>query len=112
MRPVRRPQLEGRKADDEPREFAHALREQTKFLATRAIAEEHSLREHFEQLSSVLSVRESIRTQRRMEWLTVVALLVAMGSLWIALPPFEEWRVRMERHLRWLDTLKSAQSGQ
>lgn len=73
--------------DEEQREFAKVLCEQTHFLATRVIAEENSTREHFEQLASILSVRESIKAQRRMEWLTVIALVVATGSLIVALNP-------------------------
>ncbi|WP_422625420.1 hypothetical protein [Rhodoferax sp.] len=40
--------------DEEQREFAKVLCEQTHFLATRVIAEENSTREHFEQLASKL----------------------------------------------------------
>ena len=85
--------------DEEQREIAKVLCEQTHFLATRVIAEEHSTREHFEQLSSILSVRESIKAQRRMEWLTVVALVVATGSLIVALNPTKDWPSQIRSYL-------------
>ena len=53
-------------------------------LAKNVLAEEHALREHLEQLSNILSVRESVTAQRRMEWLTVAALIVAFMSLIVA----------------------------
>lgn len=75
----------------ESMEIAKFLCYQTHFLAARVISEEHSTREHFEQLSSILSVRESIKAQRRIEVLTVVALVVAIGSLIVALNPAGDW---------------------
>lgn len=77
--------------EEEQREIARALQEWTNWLSTRVIAEEHSAREHFAQLASILSVRESVRAQRRMEWLTVAALVVATGSLVVALPSIKDW---------------------
>ncbi|MEA3591891.1 hypothetical protein OIN95_14510, partial [Staphylococcus aureus] len=56
-------------------------------MANRLTEEEVSIREHFEQVSAVLSVRESIKAQRRMEWLTVLALVVAFASLMVAFLP-------------------------
>jgi hypothetical protein len=85
--------------DEEQREFAKVLCEQTHFLATRVIAEENSTREHFEQLASILSVRESIKAQRRMEWLTVIALVVATGSLIVALSPTNDWPIQIRSYL-------------
>ncbi len=85
--------------DEEQRDFAEVLCEQTNFLATRVITEEHSTREHFEQLSSILSVRESIKAQRRMEWLTIVALAVAIGSLIVALNPTVDWSSQIRSYL-------------
>ena len=76
---------------DAPREFGIVLHEQTRFLAAEVISEERSMREHFEQLSTVLSVRESVRAQKRMEWLTVVALIVAAASFFVDLPPIKDW---------------------
>lgn len=81
----------GFRQGDARREFGTVLREQTQFLAEKVISEESSMREHFEQLSTVLSVRESVRAQKRMEWLTVFALVVAAASLFVALPPIKDW---------------------
>ena len=51
--------------------------------------DEASLRTHFEQLTTILSVQENIRLQRRTLLLTFIALAVAFGSLLIAIygPP-------------------------
>lgn len=68
------------------RDFAEELRSILHHTASTLIEDESSTREHFEQLSSVLSVRESIGAQRRMELLTVAALLVAGLSLAAAWP--------------------------
>lgn len=81
----------GWRKDDEPREFGSILCNQTAFFAGQIINEERSIREHFEQLSTVLSVRESVRAQKRMEWLTIVAVAIATASLLVALPPSKDW---------------------
>lgn len=77
--------------EEDQREIAKTLQEWTNWQSARVIAEEHSAREHFEQLASILSVRESVRAQRRMEWLTVAALVVATSSLVVAIPSIGEW---------------------
>lgn len=84
------------------REYGSDLCEQTQFLASKVISEEHSMREHFEQLSSILSVRESVRAQRRMEWLTVVALALAAASLYAALPPMKDWPNQIKPYMEFL----------
>lgn len=66
-------------------EIAETLRARTHHLASRALAQEKEAREHFQQISTILSTQESVRVQRRMETLTVVALVVAVGSLLVAL---------------------------
>lgn len=70
-----------------PRELIEEIRGSVNYLANRLTEEEVSIREHFEQVSAILSVRESIKAQRRMEWLTVLALVVAFASLMVALLP-------------------------
>ncbi|MBA0327347.1 hypothetical protein D7U76_03955 [Stenotrophomonas maltophilia] len=72
---------------DKPRELTEEIRGGVNYLANRLTEEEVSIREHFEQVSAVLSVRESIKAQRRMEWLTVLALVVAFASLMVAFLP-------------------------
>lgn len=67
------------------------LCKRTSHLAARFLEEEAQVREQFGQLSSILSTRESVKAQRRMELLTVIALLVAFASLAVALPPHGSW---------------------
>jgi len=81
----------GWRKDDEQREFGTILCKQTGFFAGQIINEERSVREHFEQLSTVISVRESVRAQKRMEWLTIIAVAIATASLLVALPPTKDW---------------------
>ncbi|WP_157981372.1 hypothetical protein [Cognatilysobacter tabacisoli] len=71
---------------ENPLELADEIRRRVHFLASRLDEEESAVRSHFEQLSAILSVQESIKAQRRMEWLTVTAVTVAIASLWVALP--------------------------
>jgi len=62
--------------------------------ATRLVSEEESIRDHFGQLSSVLSVREGLFAQRRMERVTYIALFVAVLSLGVAIlaiPAVSQW---------------------
>ncbi|UVH57195.1 hypothetical protein NWF24_30880 [Variovorax paradoxus] len=70
-------------------QIAEVLRARVHSLASGIIVDESSTREHFEQVSTILSIQESIRTQRRMELLTIAALLVGLGSLLAALP--DKW---------------------
>lgn len=75
------------------RDFAEELRSILHHTASTLLEDESSTREHFEQLSSVLSIRESIGAQRRMELLTVAAFLVAGLSLAAAWP--ESWDTKI-----------------
>ena len=68
----------------QPIEIAEALCSRTHFLATRAVNLEKETREHLEQLSAILSTRENIRTQARMELVAVVAAIVSIASLFVA----------------------------
>lgn len=88
----------GWEKDDERRLIGKYLRDQIHFLSTRILAEEHSTREHFEQLASVMSVRESVKAQHKMESLTWIALLVAAASLVVALLPLFDWKSQVETH--------------
>lgn len=71
--------------DGEKSSLIDALCERTKQLAEKFIEDETASREQFEQLSSILNTRESVKTQKRMERLTIVALFVAVASLVAAL---------------------------
>jgi hypothetical protein len=79
-----------RSPDGASRSFASELREGMHHRADQLLAEESATREHFGQLASILSTRESIRAQRRMEILTIAALVVAAASLAAALP--DSWK--------------------
>lgn len=72
--------------DGSPRSFASELREGMHHRTDQLLAEESAMREHFGQLTTILSTRESIRAQRRMEILTIAAVVVAVASLAAALP--------------------------
>lgn len=70
---------------DTPLKIAEALQKRTHYIASRAISQEREARDHFEQMSAVLNTQEAIRTQRRMELLTVVATVLTGASLLVAL---------------------------
>ena len=76
------------------RDFAEELQGILHRTASTLLEDESSTRVHFEQLSSVLSIRESIGAQRRMELLTVAAVLVAAMSLAAAWP--ESWDTKIK----------------
>jgi hypothetical protein len=69
-------QAEAWQPNSQPIEIAEALRSRTHFLATRAVNLEKETREHLEQLSTILSTRENIRTQSRMELVAVGAAIL------------------------------------
>lgn len=77
--------------DDARRTVAKELCAHTNSLASQVIIEEHSLREHLEQLSSIISVRESVKAQRRVGIFTFFTLLVAVASMVIAATQNTAW---------------------
>lgn len=72
--------------------LAEALASRTHGLAQHLSEGESSTREQFEQFASILSIKESVRAQKKTEVLTVLALVVAFLSLLAALQPLSEWR--------------------
>ena len=68
-----------------PRDLTDLFRSATRVLASRLAEEEVVMRGHFEQLSSILSIHENVKVQRRIQTLTVLALVVAFLSLLVAL---------------------------
>jgi hypothetical protein len=60
------------------------LQSATKDIAQRFLEDEASSREQFEQLSSILNTKESIKAQGRMEVLTIVSVAIAIASLVVA----------------------------
>jgi len=77
-------QASGWRPEDPPTKISEALRSRTHFLASRAQLLERESREHLEQLSGILSTRENIRTQARMELVTVGAAILSLASLVVA----------------------------
>lgn len=71
--------------DEEPQMLHAAIESGVRERSVRLTEDEASLRTHFEQLTTVLSIRESIRLQRRTLLLTFIALTVALASLLIAI---------------------------
>jgi hypothetical protein len=68
------------------RNLSTEAREHLGFLSKRVMDEDTALRSHLEQMATILNTAESIAAQKRMEKLTIIAVLVAAGSLWAALP--------------------------
>lgn len=77
--------------EDKPREIAETLRSWAQFLSTSAVAQDKETRDHLEQLASILSTQENVRTQRRMEAVTFVATILAAASLIVALMSIERF---------------------
>jgi hypothetical protein len=86
----------GWRDEDKKRKLYDVIRRQVFRLSSHLAEEEARLRGHFEQLSTILSIRESIKAQRRMELLTVLVLLVAFASLVIAMPRLSEAANKIE----------------
>ncbi len=72
-------------AGEPPIKIAETLRANTHYLASRAMAQEKETRGHLEQICTILSTQQSVRTQKRMEIVTYVATIVAVASLFVAL---------------------------
>ncbi|MDH6155965.1 hypothetical protein [Janthinobacterium sp. CG_23.4] len=75
---------------EEASQLSEVLRNHVAFLSKKTINEEMGVREHFEQLASIMSTRESVKTQRRMEFLTYLTIVLALGSLIVSLSP-DSW---------------------
>lgn len=76
---------------DTPPQLHEALRSYTKNLATQLLGEDKTTREGLKQVADILTARESVKAQKRMEYLTVAAIAVALMSLWAALPANWSW---------------------
>jgi len=82
-------------SEEPPSKLHERLCASTNALANRLLQDDRTTREAFKQISEVVTARESVKAQRRMEWLTLVAITIAVLSLWIALPPVKEWRGKL-----------------
>jgi hypothetical protein len=71
--------------NSEPNKITEVLRIRTEYLATTVLMEENATREHFLQIASIMSTRESVKTQKRMEILTIITAIIATASLIAAL---------------------------
>lgn len=80
----------GWSSGDSPRRLSETLRFNVSRLAVRLCEEDSLIREHLEQMSAILSVRESVRAQAQTKLLTIAATLIALGSLLVALYPRPE----------------------
>ncbi|MCT7328006.1 hypothetical protein [Ralstonia mojiangensis] len=74
-----------------PRIMATELLSRTGHVASEVVDTESALREHFTQLTSVVSIRESIIAQRKMERLTYATIAVAVASLLVAMLSVQDW---------------------
>lgn len=71
---------------DTPFGLPDGIRKSVHRLSTQLTEDEAALRSQFEQLANILSVRESIRSQRWSFILTILTLLIAIASLIVAIP--------------------------
>lgn len=67
------------------RQLSDDIQSSTHIMASRLAEDEVAMRGYFQQLSSILSIHESIKVQRRMQFLTIMALFVAVLSLLVVL---------------------------
>lgn len=85
--------------DETPRLMSETLRARTHFFAIRAQALEKETREHLEQLSAILSTRENIRTQARMELVTIGAAIVSIASLVVAVMSVDRFATYVNKQI-------------
>jgi hypothetical protein len=85
--------------DGKPSLMSETLRAQTHFYAIRAQALEKETRAHLEQLSTILSTRENIRTQARMELVTIGAALVSIASLVVAVMSVDRFATYVNKQI-------------
>ena len=85
--------------EEQPVEICEALRSRTNFLASRAQSIEKETREHLEQLSGILSTRENIRTQARMELVAIVAVILSLVSLAVAVMSVDKFAAYINQHI-------------
>ncbi len=96
-----------RRRDPEIISLPKVFAQRTVYFADKFIAEEAMAREQFEQLSSILNTKESIKTQARMEKWTLVAIFLALASLLaalLALAPVAEWPTKISEFFTYVKT--------
>lgn len=90
--------------DEQPIQIAESLRSRTHYLASRACSLERETREQLEQISAILSTRENIRTQARMELVTVGVAIVSIVSLAVAVMSVDRFASYINRQVERLYT--------
>lgn len=70
--------------EEEPYEIKEALKWSLERLSRQLLEEDQDTREFLNQLSSTLGTKESITAQRRMQWVALLALAVAIISMVVA----------------------------
>lgn len=76
------------KDKNKPWDISSGLRLMLKRSAARVIVEDQETRQYLDQYSSVLGTRESVKAQRKMERLTVLAIVISLTSLVVAMIAF------------------------
>lgn len=71
--------------EEKPFEVKEVLKSILGRLSRQLLEEDRDTREFLSQLSSALGAKESILAQRRMEWVTMIALAVAVISMIVAI---------------------------
>lgn len=74
-----------RKTEEKPDKISMRFQLQMSFLSKQLLTDEESTRELFQQFSSILSARESIKAQKRMEILAILAIFFALASVLLTL---------------------------
>ncbi|WP_156939107.1 hypothetical protein [Deefgea rivuli] len=92
--------------EEKPIEIFEALRSRTHFLASQAQSLEGETREHLEQLSGILSTRENIRTQARMELVAVFAVILSVVSLAVAVMSVDKFSDYINQYVESLSKTK------
>ena len=79
--------------------MSETLRARTHFFAIRAQGLEKETRQLLEQLSAILSTRENIRTQTRMELVTIGAAIVSIASLVVAVMSVDRFATYVNKQI-------------
>lgn len=85
--------------DEKPSLMSETLRARTHFFAIRTQGLEKETRQLLEQLSAILSTRENIRTQTRMELVTIGAAIVSIASLVVAVMSVDRFATYVNKQI-------------
>lgn len=79
--------------------ISNHLKSITLHLSNEAMQHDKETREHLQQFSAILNIRESIQAQRRMERLTILAVILAFASLFAALMSVKQFVDKFNHYL-------------